>query len=142
MVNYALAWARRNLAWSNTRTAWRERLGPGLALAGTGALGWYTGNLTLAQQVFFWSLWLFLLAVLLRRGWFTLCGPILLYDLVRITRRSRYTLYRFYAYFVIVLLGLFFASWYWQQREVRSLSLKETASFAAVFFYFFLGLQL
>src|SRR5712692_8967369 len=138
MVNFALAWLRRNLAWSNSWAAWRERLGLGLVLAGTGLLGWYTGNLTLAQQIFLWVLWLLLLTVLLRRGWYTLCGPILLYDLVRTTRRSRYTLYRFYAYFVLVLLVLFFAIWYWQQRELRSL--KENAAFAAAFFYFFLGL--
>lgn len=46
------------------------------------------------------------LALLLRRGWVKLSGPIALHELVRTTRRSRFILNRLYAYFVLIMLAL------------------------------------
>jgi ABC-type transport system involved in multi-copper enzyme maturation permease subunit len=139
MVKWLLDWVR---AWSNSRQAWRERFGFAVLALGAAFFIWSAGRLTLASQIFLCCLWLVALTVLLRRGWYTLCGPVLLYELVRTTRRSRFTLYRFYAYFVLILLAAFFAGWYWRLRETGRMPLNDTAALAAGFFYALLSLQI
>jgi ABC-type transport system involved in multi-copper enzyme maturation permease subunit len=55
--------------------------------------------------VLLWGLLLAALAVLLRRGWLKLFGPVLFYDLVRLARRGRYPLLRcLYALFLLLML--------------------------------------
>src|SRR5262245_56577537 len=94
VVHSWLASARRNLTWSNSRQSWHERLGV-LALLGGAALLWnYGSRLWFAQRVGLWGALLVAVALLLRRGWLRLFGPVLFYDLVRIARRRRYFLLR------------------------------------------------
>src|SRR5262245_59154338 len=82
-----LAWLRRQLAWSNSRRSWYERLGVA-ALLVTAIGGWLLsedwpveGRLLLA------ALWLMLLAVLLRRGLVRLAGPVFFFEALRGSRR-------------------------------------------------------
>src|SRR5262249_8327721 len=105
-MNQALqAWLRQNWAWSNDRSSWEERCGIGLLLASIAA-GWTLADrLTLGQQILFGSLLLTTVAFLLRRGWLKLCGPLFIYELVCVTRRSRYALLRLYVYFVVILMS-------------------------------------
>ena len=78
----SLAWLRRTLAWSNSREAWEERFAfVGLAIAAAG-LVWFGGTLPGLVQVVLWGILLVLVALLLRRGWLHLFGPVLFYDLV------------------------------------------------------------
>jgi len=126
---------------SNSPQAWRERLGLGLLAGGALTLYLCADSFTLAQQVLLGGGLALGLAILLRRRWFTLVGPVLLHDMVRTARRSRFALYRLYAYFVLVLLAFFFAIWYGSMRSGAIPTTRETASFAQGFFYSFLGLQ-
>src|SRR5947209_14590393 len=84
-----LAGLRRALRWSNTRQAWQERLGAAAVTAGVLALVIRGGSLTGWQRVGAWALLLLAVAILFRRGWVRLFGPVLFYDLVRSTRRAR-----------------------------------------------------
>src|SRR5690349_7931776 len=74
--------------------------------------GFCIGWLSLSQQVVLWGLGLVVLAVLTRRGWLKLFGPVLFYDLVRTARRSRYILIRsLYALLLTVLLLWVYLLW-------------------------------
>ena len=90
---------------SNSPQAWRERLGLGLLAGGALTLYLCADSFTLGQQLLLGGGLALGLAILLRRRWFTLVGPVLLHDMVRTARRSRFALYRLYAYFVLVLLA-------------------------------------
>src|SRR5262245_38592884 len=105
-----LDWAHRNLAWSNSRRAWQERLGLLFVLAAASAWVVLDRELDPAFQVVFWGTVLALLAVLLRKGWLKLFGPVLLFDLVRTARRDRYFLVR--GLYTLGLLGLLCWVWY------------------------------
>ena len=87
-------WLRRNLAWSNSRQSWQERIAAAGLLAGALAILWYASELSVARQVLLWGILLVGLAALMRRGWLKLFGPVLFYDLVRIARRRRYIFLR------------------------------------------------
>jgi ABC-type transport system involved in multi-copper enzyme maturation permease subunit len=139
-MHFPNTWLRRTLAWSNAPQAWRERVSVGACLAGAGLLWWLADRLSGRQQLVFWGLWCLLVAVLLKSGWYTFLGPVCYYDLVRTTRRSRFALYRVYAYFLIILLAIFYSAWHY--RSPTSLSVhKDTIAFANTFFYTFMSLQ-
>ena len=53
-----------------------------LALGGRGWDAW--------KQVTLWGLWVLAAALLLRRGWLKLFGPVLFFDMLCLARRSRY----------------------------------------------------
>jgi ABC-type transport system involved in multi-copper enzyme maturation permease subunit len=135
------------IRWSNSVQAWQERLGIGV-LAGGIFAGWYLADQAApALQVFFWLTLLLITSVLLRRGWFTLAGPMFYHDLVRTTRRNRFSLYRLYGYFTVILLTLFFVFWYVRWSDSRyqgggGLSTKDNIQFSSTFFYTFTILQL
>jgi ABC-type transport system involved in multi-copper enzyme maturation permease subunit len=85
------------------------------------------------------------LAVLLRRGWVKLSGPVALHELVRSTRRSRFILYRLYAYFVLIVLALCYCVWVVSRADAHAgttVPARELARFAASFVVTFLGLQM
>jgi ABC-type transport system involved in multi-copper enzyme maturation permease subunit len=132
---------QRRWPWSNTRRAWQQRLILVLALAGTGAVYLISGQLALAGQIALWAAWLVTLALMLRQGWLTLLGPVLPFDLVRTTRRSRYLLYRIYAYAVLILVMLFYVSWYLRVREGVFEPNKEAVRFGYYLFISFMCLQ-
>jgi ABC-type transport system involved in multi-copper enzyme maturation permease subunit len=106
-------WLRQTISWSNSRQSWAERLG-GLALAsGAAGLLWLGRGLSALQQVILWSILLVAGAILLRRGWLKLLGPVLFYDMVCSARRGRYILLRcVYAGILVLLLFSVFLSTY------------------------------
>jgi ABC-type transport system involved in multi-copper enzyme maturation permease subunit len=94
-----------------------------------------------AQQVVVWGLLGTTGAVLLRRAWLKLFGPVLFYDLVRLARRSRYALMRcLYAVFLFCMLLLVHAL-HVDQHIARSVDAREMAAFAESFFFAFVGVQ-
>ena len=60
-------WLRRNLAWSNSRQSWQERIAAAGLLAGALAILWYASELSVARQVLLWGILLVGLAALMRR---------------------------------------------------------------------------
>src|SRR5438046_5994038 len=94
-VDATAAWLKRNLAWSNSRESWQERIGFVAFLSAAAVLCGIHSRLELSQEVVLWGLLIVALAVLLRRGWLRLAGPMLPYDLIRIARRTRYFFFRY-----------------------------------------------
>lgn len=135
-------WVRRNLTLSNSPRAWHARLGL-LALAGAVVFLWYRGErLSEPLQVALWSVLALAAAVLSRRGWFTLFGPVLFHELVRIARRRRYFLVRGLYAFTLALIFL----WVWflwsiSPEASRELSPREMAAMAETFFTTFIVTQ-
>jgi ABC-type transport system involved in multi-copper enzyme maturation permease subunit len=135
------SWLKRNLAWSNSRESWEERIGFVAILASAVALGWVRDRLSLSQEVVLWAALIVALAVLFRRGWLRLCGPMLFYDLVRVARRRRYFFLRcLYVLLLSLLLGWVYLLWY-LDRDVHRLKPNEMADFAESFFYTFMAVQ-
>jgi ABC-type transport system involved in multi-copper enzyme maturation permease subunit len=136
-------WLRRRLTWSNSRQAWQERASLALILAAGLLVYFLSDRLTVGAQVALWFVLLVSLAFLFRQGWFTVLGPVFFYDLVRTTRRSRFSLYRAYAYFVLLLVAIFYSVWWngldWQRPTP---SIRDVGDFAQHFFLTFMGLQL
>ena len=88
------SWLRRSFSWSNSVQSWQERLTT-IGLIGVAAALWYYGGrFTTTIQSILWGVLVLLAAVLLRRGWLKLFGPMLFYDMVTISRRGRYVLMR------------------------------------------------
>jgi ABC-type transport system involved in multi-copper enzyme maturation permease subunit len=109
----------------------------------TGVFGvcWIRSRLSASQEVFLWASLGVAAAVLLRRGWLRLFGPMLFYDLLRIARRTRYFLLRgLYALALSLLLAWFFLVWR-VDSPADTMSAKEIAQFAETFFYTFICLQ-
>src|SRR5438445_13045907 len=135
-----LRWFRRRPAWSNSRQSWQERVGATSLIGAAAAVAWFSDRLSRAQQVLLWGLLLVAFAVLLRRGWLKLFGPVLFYDLIRTSRRGRYFLSRgAYAGFLLFLLG-------WQYLATTSFGepgepSREMANIAESFFYTFMFVQ-
>jgi ABC-type transport system involved in multi-copper enzyme maturation permease subunit len=106
--------------------AFRDQLGilEGGALAALGLLG---------------------LTLLVRRGWLRLFGPVLFYDLLRMTRRSRYFMLRcFYASLLVALFYWLYVRW--SSMHVNrflplALQKRDLAEFAEMFFNAFMALQ-
>ena len=88
LVQTVVFWFRQNVGWSNSRQSWQERLGVLALLAGAVLLWRYAGGLALGQKLVLGVAWLAALAFVLRRGWLKLFGPVLFYDMVRVSRRS------------------------------------------------------
>jgi ABC-type transport system involved in multi-copper enzyme maturation permease subunit len=129
-----------------------SRAGPLAALLWAGAAGcaWGFGDrLTLPQQLALWGLLLVAGAVVLRRGWVRPFGPVLLYDLIRTGRRTRYHVVRnaYAALLLAVLLAAFAVLIVERGGSLRDLLAAaplppaELARFAASFFYTFMGVQ-
>src|SRR6266851_9603208 len=134
-------WLKRNLAWSNSRESWEERIGFVPILAGAAALCWFRAQLSLSQELVLWAVLIVAMALLLRRGWLRLLGPMLFYDLVRVARRPRYYFLRcFYAVLLSLLLGWVYLLWYLNANTGR-MRPDEMARFAEAFFYTFMGVQ-
>jgi ABC-type transport system involved in multi-copper enzyme maturation permease subunit len=138
VVSACRTWFRRNWKWSNSRQAWGERGGALLLLTGAGLLVGFASRLSLTQLVIFWGLLLVALAVLLRRGWLKLFGPVLFYDMVRAARRGRYFLIRsLYALFLLLVLTQVALS----AARAGSFTTREAAQAALAFFFTFMAVQ-
>jgi ABC-type transport system involved in multi-copper enzyme maturation permease subunit len=114
----------------------------GLAWA-AGALSafWLSRGMTRTPQVAVWGVLGITGALLLRRGWLKLFGPVLFYELIRLARRSRYALMRcLYAVFLFCILLLVYP--HGADRYVsHSVGARGMAAFAESFFFAFVGVQ-
>ena len=141
-VESCATWLRSRLAWSNSRQSWEERLAGLLLLCGAVVLGWYGTRLALAQQVLLWGLLVLAVALLLRRGWLKLFGPVLFYDVVRTSRRGRYILFRcLYAVLLALLLVWVYAMWTVRVAGAGRVPARDMPAFAESFFAVFMVVQ-
>ncbi len=133
-----------SVAWLR-RFSRQEHL-PLLALAAaTSTAIWFAARGTNGLRLAVGGCFLLTLAVLLRRGWVKLSGPIALHELVHTTRRSRFILYRLYAYFILILLALCYCVWVVARVDPQvgtKVPAREVAAFAASFVVTFLGVQM
>jgi ABC-type transport system involved in multi-copper enzyme maturation permease subunit len=140
--NTARGWLRRSLGWSNSRQAWEERIGLAAVLLIATLLSLFYGRMPLVTWVFAWLFLGGLTAVLLRRGWLRLLGPMLFYELMRIARRPRYFWMRgLYALLLAGTLGWMYMMWE-RGHAYESLHAREVSAFAETFFYTFMFIQL
>jgi ABC-type transport system involved in multi-copper enzyme maturation permease subunit len=130
-------WLRRRLAWSNSRRAWLDRLTfLGLAAAAL-LLALLTPRLAPAAGVLLWGL-LLVAAALAARPF----GPVLVYDLVRAARRSRYFFVRLlYLFALLALLSWFYLAAAGDNAFGGAVPPKQAAEFATSFFYVFMAAQ-
>jgi ABC-type transport system involved in multi-copper enzyme maturation permease subunit len=142
-------WLRSHLAWSNSWQSWQERIGGFFVLAGAFALIKWGVRLSLWQQVSLWALLLAGTAVMLRRGWLKLFGPVLFYDLIRVGRRSRYIWLRvLYVGVLLAILLYTYLMWTWKYSwgydadPSGNIPLQLMARFAEWLFFTFMIVQL
>jgi ABC-type transport system involved in multi-copper enzyme maturation permease subunit len=140
-VDTSLAWAKRNLAWSNSRESWQERFGlAGLVFAAVLLLA-FREHVPLPLEVLLWAGLLLGASLLTRRGWLRLFGPMLFYDLVRVGRHVRYFYMRtLYALGLGLLLCWMYITYRVQTNDGR-LDRVLMAEFANTFFETFIGVQ-
>src|SRR5262245_19259729 len=94
LVYACTSWVRHTFAWSGSGQSWIERCGAlGLMAAGL-AIWWSSSYLPNVAVATLWGLLILAAAILSRRGWLKLFGPVLFYDMVRSARRGRYFLLR------------------------------------------------
>lgn len=140
----AAGWVQRKTGWSNSREAWLGRLGLFGWLA-AGAAGYsVAGGLGAAAQVLLAAFWLLLLAVLLRRGWLRLFGPVLFYELVRLARQRRnFWMRTAYAVGLAVLFTFTYLVWTdeYDPGAGRPIPLRALAKLAESFFDTYMVIQ-
>src|SRR4051812_36699205 len=96
----------------------------------------------LSRKVLFTVVALLVVAVLARRGWLKLLGPVLFYDLVRTGRRVRYILLRtLYVLFLGLLLLWVYFVWTVEFRSAGGIPVGRMSEFAQSFFYTFMSVQ-
>lgn len=129
--------------------AWAELLAGTVVLAGAAALTWSADELPLSHAVLLWGVLLVAIAVLLRRGWIKLFGPVLFYDLVRTGRRGRYVLLRclYGLGLLLLLVGAYFIALLERpmplyEALLTPLTSQDISLFAERFFCVFLVLQM
>ncbi len=130
----------RWVGWSNSRQSWVERVGGLLLLAGAAAALWFRSRMSAEGQVVAWGVLLLLSAVLLRRGWLKLFGPVLFYDMLRSARRGRHVWMRL-AYAALLLFLLFAVSMGARRYGGMTVAQAE-ARLAQEYFELFLSVQL
>jgi ABC-type transport system involved in multi-copper enzyme maturation permease subunit len=112
-----------------------------LLFAGSLGLWWFRERLALAHQFVLWAVFLLLVAVLLRRGWLHLFGPVFVYELLRSARRRRTFVFRvLYAGGLLLLLSWIYLLWL-DDNAWRRIPTRALADFAASFFYSLVAVQ-
>src|SRR5581483_6898168 len=133
-------WLRRTLSLSNTKQSWQERFSAAFLLAAALSIVWFRGRLSLPQEAVAWGLLVFITAIVLRRGWFRLSGPLLFYELLRIARRRRHFVAR--ALFPVPVAILVWWVYFWMATNGNGkLGRNEMADFSMTFFYLFTAVQ-
>jgi ABC-type transport system involved in multi-copper enzyme maturation permease subunit len=139
----ATAWLRRQVAWSNTRRSWQERLGF-LGLIAAGITGWYVSqNWSPEQRIVLLAAWLLGLALLLRRGLFKLFGPIFFYEVLRGSRRRVHLVRTLFATILALTIGYVFvirSEYYYSTRNTMQVQAETAEVVFLVFFCALLGL--
>ena len=157
LVQILMQWLRRTFTWSTSAESWHERriswtmLVLGVALGSAwglrGVVVWTKDDgaqirFPSSPDVLLWTLggaWLLVGLILMRLSQIKLFGPVLFYDMVRSSRRTRYFLLRGF-YSVVLLLVLFFV---WMTVSSHNLAPREQASRLAMdYFEIFTVVQL
>jgi ABC-type transport system involved in multi-copper enzyme maturation permease subunit len=120
---------------------WRERLlGFGFLAAVAGLLA-SAGSLAPELQGILWATLLLALVIVMRLGLLPLFGPVLVFDLIRTTRRGRYTVLRaLYAAGLFLSLFAMYRNQDWMNRGTFTSTL-SMARLAESFVYTFLAVQ-
>jgi ABC-type transport system involved in multi-copper enzyme maturation permease subunit len=114
-----LTWVRRRVGWSNSRQSWQERIALVFVVAGAIALLLAPASLSPGVLLALWTLLLLVSAIMLRRGWLKMFGPVLFYDLIRTSRRTRHAVLRsLYVILLAVVIGWLYALW-WERSDYR-----------------------
>jgi ABC-type transport system involved in multi-copper enzyme maturation permease subunit len=140
----SVSWFRQTFAWSQGWATWRERLVVLLFFViGVGLVYLSAARLALWQATIAWALYGLALAVCSRQGWIKLFGPVLFYDMVRTSRRSRYSIIRIlYGGFLFFILCYMFLILQLGPHFGQELRARETAVLAETFFGTFMLVQL
>jgi ABC-type transport system involved in multi-copper enzyme maturation permease subunit len=134
------SWFRQSFAWSNERDAWRERLIGILFLLIAVGFAILSFQLDLWKAAVLWAAYFLALAICSRQGWLKLLGPVLFYDMIRTSRRSRYAIMRLlYAALLLFVLCSMFMSMDFANRGERG---RDSAIMAQQFFGVFMLVQL
>jgi ABC-type transport system involved in multi-copper enzyme maturation permease subunit len=130
VVEACWAWCRDKVGWSDRQQS-REELFSGAGLAvGFVAMALWGWQLPALAQVVLWIVLAFASAVLLRRGWLKLFGPVLFYDMVCQARRNRYFLLRMgYAALLIFFLFITYREFDWQNLSAQDRYLRMAESY-------------
>jgi ABC-type transport system involved in multi-copper enzyme maturation permease subunit len=133
------SWFRQSFVWSNNRAAWRERLIGFLFVLIAVGFAWLSAQIDLWKAALLWAAYFVALAVCSRQGWLKLLGPVLFYDMIRTSRRSRYAIMRLvYAALLLFVLCTMFMSMDFANQVNR----RDTAILAQQFFGVFMLVQL
>jgi ABC-type transport system involved in multi-copper enzyme maturation permease subunit len=141
---------RQTFAWSNSPQAWAERTTTLLLFAALALLASAGGFLALGPRVALAGLFVLAVALLLRRGWLKLFGPVLFYEMLRTGRQGRYATVRtLYALFLFFAMLLTYVLW-WASTPLPFLDAftkpllpgDGLAEFALVFFVVFMVVQM
>ena len=139
-----LGWVQRKTGWSNAREAWLGRLGV-VGLVGGAVVGClWADRMSREIQLLLAILWLVLLAVLFRHGLLRLFGPVLFYELIRLSRQKRARWLRLaYALGLALLLGVIYLSWTeeYDSNDGRPIPLHAMARLAEAFFDSYMVIQ-
>jgi ABC-type transport system involved in multi-copper enzyme maturation permease subunit len=134
-----MTWLRQTVGWSNSRQSWEERIGVAILLLGMAGLWWYGSALSPVQQVLLWGFFALAAAILLRRGWLKLFGPVLFYDMVTSARRARYFIMRC-SYAGLLFLFLFII--YVTTSSFGLTAEQQAGRFAQNYFEIFMVIQI
>ena len=138
----SLAWLGRAVGWSNSWQSWKERLALVMLLVGSWLLVWLRSAFEPGVLIALWSGLILASAVVLRRAWLILFGPVFFYDLVRTSRRNRHMLLRWsYAVLLALLIGWMYFTWE-SDLHGRQLDRNAVAELNARLFYVFMVIQL
>jgi ABC-type transport system involved in multi-copper enzyme maturation permease subunit len=130
------------VGWSNSRQSWQERIALVCVVAGAVALLLLPASLSPGVLLALWTLLLLASAVMLRRGWLKMFGPVLLYDLIRTSRRTRHAVLRWlYVILLAVVIGWLYALW-WERSDSRGEPrLNDIVQLNVELFYTFMVVQ-
>jgi ABC-type transport system involved in multi-copper enzyme maturation permease subunit len=141
MTQTLQVWLRRHVGWSNSRQSWEERLALLLLAGGTGLLVWLHDSFASGALIALWAGLILVGALLLRRGWLKLFGPVLFYDLVRISRRRAHLLLRWgYVMLLAVLIGWLYSAWS-LSFNYREPDQNDIIQLNSMLFYLFMAFQ-
>ncbi len=142
-VNAGPATSGPYLSWTASKQSWIIPLTGTLLFLAAFLSWWCRSQWSLATQVALWAVLLVAVAVLSRRGWLKLFGPVLFYDLLRTGRRGRHILLRFiYALALSAVLYLDYSHLAAAGRIAPAVLQSQMTGFAEQFFNKFMLLQL
>lgn len=145
MAHAVSAWIRRTFGWVTSPQSWIEIFVVVALCAAAFGLWWFGAVLPALLQVILWGMLLLVTAILFRKGWLKLFGPVLFYDMVRSGRRGRFILIRVvYACLLFFFLFFIFQSHrnIYRRHYSDVISPQRAARLAQDYFEMFMATQL